>query len=460
LLLTGRGLIVRILGFVGTVVLAHLLAVADFGAVALGFTLLSLSSFLADAGIGASLIQAEEEPSRADLSALMGFQLAVTAAFVVAVAGVASLAGKELWVAALMLLSSPIQSWRAPAVLSLERNISYGAIAVVEIAEIVIYQLWALSAVAAGAGVWGLASAVIAKAVGGTGIVLWKFPESRLAPTLSLTRVKRILPFGLKFQAAPAIEIVRYNLFTALLIAVGGYTALGVWSLTLRLLQPIGLFLDSLSRVAFTAMARLSSADSASGPVVRSAVEVVALPVALALTVLAAVSSRAADLVLGAKWHEAGSLVPGACAGLALSAPLAVIVVSYLYANDDARVVLTSVSTSAVVGLISAGTCVWMLGVRGLALAFAPPAICELLLLDRAVRRHSSASTIPAVLLPAAIGGAAAGCGYLVSCAISSGLPAIVASMATSVTCFAGLAWLLVPSAVQTTRRALRLALA
>ena len=70
-----RGIGVKCLGLVGLVVLARMLSPTDFGAVAFGATLVTFANFLADGGIGSGLIRRVEPPERADLKALLGFQL-------------------------------------------------------------------------------------------------------------------------------------------------------------------------------------------------------------------------------------------------------------------------------------------------------------------------------------------------------------------------------------------------
>ena len=70
-----RGIGVKCLGLVGLLVLARMLSPTDFGVVAFGATLVTFANFLADGGIGNALIRRVEPPERADLKALLGFQL-------------------------------------------------------------------------------------------------------------------------------------------------------------------------------------------------------------------------------------------------------------------------------------------------------------------------------------------------------------------------------------------------
>ena len=75
-----RGLGGRFLGFFGTLVLAHLVTPSELGTVALGVTFVAFGNFLADGGVGATLIRRVKAVERTELKALLGFQLAVSTA--------------------------------------------------------------------------------------------------------------------------------------------------------------------------------------------------------------------------------------------------------------------------------------------------------------------------------------------------------------------------------------------
>src|SRR5512132_268668 len=68
-----RGFGVRLLGLVGTLVLARLLTPHDFGIIAVGVTFVTFANFFADGGIGAGLIRRIDPPAQADLRALLAF---------------------------------------------------------------------------------------------------------------------------------------------------------------------------------------------------------------------------------------------------------------------------------------------------------------------------------------------------------------------------------------------------
>ena len=62
-----------------------------------------------------------------------------------------------------MACSLPLLALRAPHAIALERALEYRPIAAIEFAESLVFYGWAIATVAAGWGVWGVASAAIAR---------------------------------------------------------------------------------------------------------------------------------------------------------------------------------------------------------------------------------------------------------------------------------------------------------
>ena len=129
-----------------------MLSPTDFRIVAVGTTLVTFANFLADGGIGQGLIRRVEPPERADLKALLGFQLGFSTVLAIGI-GLAALPFGTLGeVTALMALSLPLTAVRAPGGVLFERQLSYRPLAVVEIVETICYFVWAIVTVSVG---WG-----------------------------------------------------------------------------------------------------------------------------------------------------------------------------------------------------------------------------------------------------------------------------------------------------------------
>jgi hypothetical protein len=69
----------------------------------------------------------------------------------------------------------------------------------VEIIEQLSYYAWGVTTILLGAGVWGLASASVVKALVGTAAMLAVSPIARMSPSYSWRRLRPMLGFGVKF---------------------------------------------------------------------------------------------------------------------------------------------------------------------------------------------------------------------------------------------------------------------
>ena len=90
-------------------------------------------------------------------------------AVVVAAAGYR--AGTTGAVTAIMAGSLPLLALRAPHAIALERALEYRPIASIEFAESVVFYGWAIATVAAGWGVWGVASAAVLRSLVGSALM-------------------------------------------------------------------------------------------------------------------------------------------------------------------------------------------------------------------------------------------------------------------------------------------------
>ena len=238
-----RGFGVRGIALIGTLVLARLLTPYDFGSIAIGTIFVTVGQFLADGGIGVGLIRRVDPPARADLRALLGFQLGFSTALTVAVVAVMLAFFGELGqVTAIMVLALPLTAMRAPGVVVLERQLRYKPLALSDLVETIGYYALAIALVLVGWGVWGLASASVVRAAIGTTVLLSLVPSARVLPSLSWARIRPLLSFGMQFQAVGIVNWLRDLGTNAAIAILAGVSALGIWSVAFRILQiPVGL---------------------------------------------------------------------------------------------------------------------------------------------------------------------------------------------------------------------------
>lgn len=349
-LLGARGVLVYGVGIVANLVLARLLAPRDFGLVALGTTVLVVGTYIAYGGFSAALIRRREPPTRPELEAVFGMQLAIAAVIALGVTAAALPAGDDGLVVATMAASVPLVVLRTPSLIVLERRVEYRVIATADVLEGLVYYAWAVATVAAGMGVWGMATAVVARAVVGTATMIVAGPMKLVRPRWAWSHVQPLLAFGIKYQAATVAAIGREQLLNVAVAAVAGLATLGVWSLAWRVLQVPSLIFSTVGRVAFTALSRLLEAREDPRPVVERSLAVL---VAITGIVVVGMVSVAPCLpsVVGEGWEDVPAVLLWSGIALLVAAPISVVGVGYLYAAGEPGTVALATLASAIVWL-------------------------------------------------------------------------------------------------------------
>jgi O-antigen/teichoic acid export membrane protein len=409
--LGARGVAIRTLNFAGYLVLARLLGPSELGVLALGLTILFSVSFFVDAGIGAALIGRAEPPGRRDLESVVFFQLVAALVFALATAAIAAPLGEAGQVAAVMVAALPLTAFRTPGVVLLERDLRYHSLALVEIAEVVVFQACAIPAVAAGMGVWGVAAAAVAKTAAGTAMMLWLGPIGLVTPVPRWRRLRTMLGFAGRFQAIGVVNLVRDQGLNVGIAALVGTATLGLWSLASRLLQIPLLLFASLWQVSFPAMSRLVGAGEDPRPLIERGVSLGAVATGALLVPLVGAAPAAVPAVFGAGFEDASAVLPGSCLGLMIAGPLSVVTAGYLFAIGDAA----SVLRGAVLHTLAWGLVTFPLlpvaGVVAVGIGHAASSLVEAVVLSRATARagHPRAARPLTVPTAAAVGAAAAG---------------------------------------------------
>ena len=336
-LLTIRAAASQVVSFIGMLVLAHLLSPTALGTVAFGLTVLTIGNFFADGGLGAALIRRAEQPTVDQLRTLLALQLTLALVIALGVAAVGSRAGTTGAVTAIMVCALPLLALRAPHVIALERALEYRPIASIDLAESLVFYGWAIAAVEAGWGVWGVASAAVARSLTGSVLMTAASPLRVITPRLKLGTLRSMLGFGIGFQAVGLATLARSQGLNLVIVAIGGTATLGYWSLANRLMQvPFWVF-QSLWRVSFPTMARLRALGESTPLTVERFARVTALASGAMLAPLAASAHYLVPALFGANWAPAAAPLPWACAGLLVAGPISVAAAGYLYSERDVR---------------------------------------------------------------------------------------------------------------------------
>lgn len=443
LVITFNGVAVRAFALVGNIALARLLTPRDFGLAAIGFTIVTFGAFLGNGGLGASLLGQRERPSREDLGAVLGFQLMAGIAFACVVAAVGVPLGLAGGLAALMTLTLPFDAFRIPAAIVAERDLRYTPIVIGQVIELFAYYGWAICAAALGMGVWSIATAAVLRALVGSAALIALVPGGLVRPRLAFGRLRRMLGFGVRFQAVGGINLVRDQGLNLAIAAIAGVAALGLWSIAYRLGMAIMLLFEALWRVAFPAMARLLDAGEDAAPVLERGMRLTATATGFLVVAVGGSAPVLVPTLFGQRWSEAASVLPWAALGIMIAGSLTACAAGYLYAVGDARTALRATLVHTLVWFAVSLPLLPGLGVEALGIGWLAASVVDFAIYSAAVRRRTGISPARVLHRPIAAAGLGMAGGLIVAETVAASVPGLVASLAVGEGLYLAAIWLL-----------------
>jgi O-antigen/teichoic acid export membrane protein len=423
-------------GLLGTLVTARLLTPYDFGLVAVGTTVWAFGNFLSDGGVGQALIRRSEPPTKSELQALVAFQLGLDLILVVVVGLVMLPFGLLGQVTTVIVASLPLGAFRMAAYILYERRLNYRPMAIVEIAETSVYYGWAIATISVGWGVWGLATAVIVRALAGLVLLLMFLPEGRVAPVPSWTKVRPLLSFGVRVQAVGLLHMLRDQGVNIAVATFGGVAVLGLWGVAWRIIQmPVSLLM-ALWRVSFPGMSRLVAAGEDVGSTIERVIGLVAIGTGVLVAPLAASASPWIHVLIGARWADAASAVPPACFAMTFSVPISVALAGYLWAIGSASVPMRATAIGIPATLLPLLLLLPSLGVAAAGISYIANALVECVIFVYAARRTITMRIGVRLGIPVLLASMSASLGWLVARWVGPDLAGALASSAVTVGVF------------------------
>lgn len=263
-LLAVRSIVIQLVTFAGTVVLARALDPQDFGVFAVLQFALTFFQLFGDVGMGAALVQRKETPSGRALASLFTLQtllaVAITALIWAAAPAVtlvwANLPANSYVLLRAMSLSFLITAVRVVPSILLERSLRFGAIALAEVAQVVAFYFVACACALGGLRAWTWPAGLLAQAVTGTAVVFIAHPwRPRLA--LDGDTLRSLVQFGLPFQFKNLIGFANGAVTPLYAGSVLGASAVGLigWGQQLAYL-PLKL-VEVVGRVSFPLFSRI-----------------------------------------------------------------------------------------------------------------------------------------------------------------------------------------------------------
>jgi lipopolysaccharide exporter len=321
--LVGRTLGLQLLTAGVTIVLARLLTPADYGMFALALSIQQAGQRLAELGMPAALIGQEAEPSAEQEAAVGGAMLFIsllvsgalaTVAFVIVPAlGADSEALRVIGVAG---VAMSFYAGRAVPTALMERHLKFGRVALVEAADTLTFNAFALVGALAGFGAFSLAGAVPAGALASLATA-WALQSFARRPILRLDPLRPMLRFGVQITAVQGMNVAREVGFVAVLTAVGGSASAGFYAMAKRLFSfPIALT-GAVARVSFPALSRSRDQREAR---TASATLYTAIVAGLPLALVAGAVQPLIQIVLGDTWMPTADIVLAGSLGMLVAA--------------------------------------------------------------------------------------------------------------------------------------------
>ena len=438
------GAVNLVTAFFGNLVLARLLDPRAFGIVAVGSTVMILMSAVAEGGLGNAYIRRPEPPVPSELRTLAGLQLTFTSIGAIVVAAVALQFGETGEVTALMVFAVPLATLQSPGRVTLYRDLRFRQVTLIDASSVVAFYAWAITTVAMGAGVWGLASATVVRAAVGT-VALAVVKDGHVWRP-SFERVREFGPvirFGVRFQANWIAIVFRDQGVNAATAARGGLETLGLWSLATRvLLMPMVLY-ETVGRVTFPSMSHLLSEGRDVRPLVERIARLTATASCFTLAPLAAGAPGIVPALFGDQWQGAVDVFPGACLGLLIAGCATSAADGYLFAANQPGAVVRATAASAITWTATTAVLVGPLGVAGVGIGAALGAAAQATLLSRSVKRHAGADILRPLIVPTFVAAVAGALGWGVTNAIGSTLLAGIAGALVAAVISVGLLGLL-----------------
>lgn len=304
--------LLRLVSLAGTVLLARILAPADFGVFAVIVLLTSVLVPFGDLGLGATLIQRREPPTERDLATAFTAQQVIWL-ILLAVGWLAAplirLAGPGMPVDAESMLRVAVvavyvNQLRSVPVSMMSRVLRFGPLAAIEVVMQVANAVVAVGLALSGAGAWSFVIALLAQF--GVGTVL-TYAAWGHRPHIGIDRLalRNLLGFSVSIQATYILSLFREALVPAFGGLAGGISAIGYLNFGQRFGRLLGSIDEIVSRVAFPAFSRLQNDAPRRAQALVHTVETTALVFGFILCWAIAVAPTLIEVAFSATWLPA-----------------------------------------------------------------------------------------------------------------------------------------------------------
>jgi len=262
--LTSRTFVVQLVSFASNLLLTIFLSPAVFGVYFVVSAAIAFLSYFSDIGLAAALIQKKEEITQEELRTTFTIQQIMVGTVVILalllspfIAKFYNLRSEEILLYQALAISFFLSSLKTIPSIILERNLRFEKLVVPQIVEVFFFSVTAVVFAYLGFGVTSFTLAVLARGITGL-IAIYVVQPWRIGFGFSKASAKKLLHFGIPFQANSFLGLIKDDLFVAYLgkalpIAQVGYIGFAQkWAY-----MPLRLIMDNVIRITFPSFSRL-----------------------------------------------------------------------------------------------------------------------------------------------------------------------------------------------------------
>ena len=264
--LTSRTFTIQVVSFVTNFVLTVFLSPAVFGVYFVVSAAIAFLSYFSDIGLAAALIQKKEPIKDEELRATFTLQqiLVVTVvviAFLISgkIGSFYNLDKNGIFLFQALVFSFFLSSLKTIPSVILERNLRFEKLVIPQIVETLFFSVTAVVLAVKGFGVMSFAYAVLARGISGV-ITIYILNPWKIGFGFSKDSLKRLLSFGIPFQANSLLALMKDDLLIAYLGKVLPLAQVGFIGFAQKwALFPLRLVMDNVIRVTFPSFSRLQN---------------------------------------------------------------------------------------------------------------------------------------------------------------------------------------------------------
>ncbi len=251
------------LGLTANVVLTILLSPKVFGIYITVLSIIALLNYFSDIGLAASLVQKKEVSDEDIKTTFTVQQTLIIAVIIIGISATSFIKkfyglpedGVHLYWA--LLLGFFLSSLKTIPSIFLERKVQFQKIVLVQIVENTVFYVTVIVLGLLGFSLSSFTVAVIFRSIIGA-ILIYSISFWKPTIGISKTSLKKLLSFGVPFQASSFLALFKDELITLYLGKVIGFEGLGYIGWAKKWAEaPIRIIMDNISRVLFPVFARI-----------------------------------------------------------------------------------------------------------------------------------------------------------------------------------------------------------